>query len=119
MTILSGDFAPFLVFPATLLPYGFIFIAAGTVSISRKSLEGTETMRSNYSFHWLAVWGLVLIEVRDGQASSLVKAGMAFDCIFSSSMSPKNTCKHWPPQGRVAQNQIPCLLSSFSYLTPI
>ena len=110
-------------FPTLLalpLVSGFMVLAAGTPSVIRKSLERIETTRLDSSSpHWLAGWGLLLREARGGTASSLENTGLAFHCIVSSSVSSKHRSNHWSPQGRVSQDQMPCLLRSFPYLTPI
>ena len=42
---------------------GFIFIIAGTEPVIAQSLQRVERMRlGNYSPHWLAVWGSLLLE---------------------------------------------------------
>lgn len=91
--ILLGDFAPFPASPPTLLR-GVMSIAASTLLVIRKSLEGMETMTMNSAHRWqCGAWSPWKGEV--AQARSPQKVGQA----FSSSMSSKDTSNHWPPWG--------------------
>lgn len=68
----------------------FMSMAAGTLSVTKKSLEGRK------QWEWIILLTSCLGlgahgSERDHQPGHLVKARLAFYCTFSSSRSPKNT----------------------------
>lgn len=75
--VLLGDFALSPASPPTLLLRGVMSIAASTLSVIRKSVEGMETMRMN-SAHRLAVWGVGPMEERGGPSQVTAEGGTGF-----------------------------------------